>query len=131
MALVKALLVIGLFFAPVLVVIGAFWLMAATTPDQSALSRGIGVTVLDYRKERRASSSDRYGYRVGYSYRVDGTMYVDDEFVPLRNWQPGWPMKACVDPGSPAEHALRLHHDPPCGSTYVGEQQTAAPVEGG
>lgn len=127
----KALLIIGLFFgAAVLVIVGMFWLMAATTPDQSALSREVGVTVLGAREEQRASSSDRYGYRVGYSYRVDRTTYVDDQFVPLRNWEPGWPLQACVDPGSPAEHALRLRPAPPCGE-HVGEQQTATSVEGG
>lgn len=66
--------------------------MAATTPDQSALSESFAVTVLDVREERRASSSDRNGYRVEYSYRVGETTYVADQFVPARNWPPGAPL---------------------------------------
>lgn len=128
----KALVVIGVIVAtPVLMLFGMLWLAAASTPDQSALSREVGVTILDYHKEQRASSTDRFGYRVGYAYRVDATAYADEQFIPLRSWEPGWPLEACVDPGSPAEHALRVHYDPPCGSTYVGEQQTAKSVEGG
>lgn len=131
-AVLTILAVIGAFVGlAVLMLYGGLWLAVASTPDQSALSREVGVTILDYHKERRASSTDRFGYRVGYAYRVDATAYVDEQFIPLRSWEPGWPLEACVDPGSPAEHALRVHHDPPCGSTYVGEQQTATPAEGG
>jgi hypothetical protein len=128
---VKALLaIIGLFAGTaVVVVFGGLWLMAATTPDQSALSREVGVTVLGAREERRASSTKRFGYRVEYSYRVDGTAYVADRFVPLARWRPGWPLQACVDPRSPAEHALRLPRDPPCGEN-VGDQHAATPVGG-
>ncbi len=121
----KGLLLIGLFFAPVLAAIGVFWLMAANdaAPDPSALSREVEVIVLDYRREERASSSYRH------AYRVDGTTYVDDEFVPLRYGPPSErPLKACVAPGSPADHGLLLYpDDPPCGRIGA-EPQPATPV---
>lgn len=127
----KGLLIIGLFFAPVLAAIGVFWLMAANdaAPDPSALSREVEVTILDYRKEVRASSSYRHAYHFAYAYRVEGTTYVDEQFVPLRYGPPSErSLQACVDPGSPAEHALRLYpDDPPCGKVG-GEPQPATPV---
>lgn len=125
-------MVIGLFVGTaVLTLYGGLWLMAATTPDQSALSKEVGATVLSFHKERRASSTYRNGYRIGYSYRVGGTTYVADEFVPLPYWPLRTPPRVCVDPASPAEHALPLHANQSCGGRYVGHQQTAAPADGG
>lgn len=125
----KALLVIGMFFAPVLAAIGVFWLMAANDagPDPSALSREVGATVLDYREEMGGAGRSRYHF--AYAYRVDGTTYVDDEFVSVGYGPPPErPLQACVDPGSPAENALRLYpDDPPCGKVG-GDPQPATPV---
>lgn len=127
----KSLLVIGLFFVPVLVAIGVFWLMASNDagPDPSSLSRGVEVVVLDYREELRSSSSNRHAYHFVYTYQVNGTTYAADEFVPLSYGPPPErSLSVCINPGSPDEHALRLYpDDPPCGKVG-GEPQPATPI---
>lgn len=124
----KALAIIGLFAGvAVALVVGMFWVMAATTPNQSHLNEQVQVTVLSATEETRKSSVSRYGFRVQYSYEFDGTTYIDDQFVPLRNWQPGQPLRACLDPDSPARHAVQLNPEPNCDGSYAGTEQTARP----
>lgn len=127
----KALVIIGVFFGgAVVLIVGMFWLMAATTPDQSDLDEEVDVLVLDATEERRASSVSRFGHRVRYSYESAGVTYVGDEFVPLQRWQPGLPLRACINPDSPAQHTLHLTPDVECG-TYVGTEATATPRQSG
>ena len=127
----KALVVIGLFAGTAVVgVIALFWLMAATTPDQSDLDREVDVTVLKATEERRASSVSRFGHRVQYVYESAGATYVDEQFVPVKRWQPGLPLRACIDPDSPAQHTLHLTPEVKCG-TYVGTEQTATARQSG
>ncbi len=127
----KALLVIGLFFAAaVVVVIGLFWLLGATSPDQADLDEQVKVSVLSATEERRASSVSRFGYRVDYTYQFGGTTYANDQFVPVKRWQPGLPLHACVDPDSPERHTLQLRPDVRCG-TYIGTETTARPRQSG
>lgn len=124
---VKALTLLGLFVVGAIVVVfGMLKLMAATTPDQSSLDQEVQVTVLSSTAERRASSSSRFGHRVHYTYDFAGTTYSGEGFLPLKYWQPGLPLTACVNPDNPADHALRLHRDVRCGN-YVGTEQTATP----
>lgn len=128
----KALAIIGIFFGLVAVgVIAMFWLIGATTPDQSHLTEQVEVTVVDATKETRASSSNRYGHRVQYLYQFGGTTYVDDQFVSFQRWEPGLPLRlvACVDPDSAARHALQVNPQgaDTCDGSYVGTEQTATP----
>ena len=127
----RALLVIGLFFAAaVVVVIGLFWLMGATSPDQSDLDEQVRVSVLSATEERRASSVSRFGYRVDYTYTFGGRTYTSDQFVPVKRWQPGLPLNACVDPDTPERHTLHLKPEVRCG-TYIGTETTAQPQQSG
>ncbi len=128
---VKALLIIGVFFGVVVVgIVAMFLLIGATTPDQSHLSKQVELTVLSATEGTRNSSVSRYGFRVQYTYEFDGTTYVSEEFVPLKNWEPGQPLRACLDPESPATHAVQLNPRPDCGS-YAGTEQTATPQQSG
>lgn len=128
----KAVAIVGLFFgAFVLVVMGMFWLMAATTPDQSDLNEQVELAVRSATEETRKSSVSRYGFLVEYAYQFEGTTYVNDQFVPLRNWQPGQPLRACLDPDSPSRHAVQLNPEPNCDGVYVGAEQTATPQPSG
>lgn len=127
----KALLVIGLFFVTALaVVVGLFWLMGATSPDQSDLDEQVKVSVQSATEERRASSVSRFGYRVDYTYQFGGRTYASDQFVPVKRWQPGLPLNACVDPATPERHTLHLTPDVQCG-TYIGTETTARPEQAG
>lgn len=127
----KALAVTGIFIVvAALGVMLLFWILAATTPDHSHLSRQVDVAVVGSDEERRASSSDRNGYRVDYTYDFAGQTYVDDQFVPLKRWQPGIPLQACIDPDAPADHTLHLRPDVKCG-VYVGTEQTATARQSG
>ncbi len=117
---VKALLIIGVFFGVVVVgIVAMFLLIGATTPDQSHLSKQVELTVLSATEGTRNSSVSRYGFRVQYTYEFDGTTYVSEEFVPLKNWEPGQPLRACLDPESP--------RPTPC-SSALGRTAAAMPA---
>lgn len=122
----KALVVVGLFLGtPALGLILFFVLLAGTTPDQSDLDQQVDVTVLRATDDRRASSVSRFGFRVEYAYEFGGATYVDEQFVPLKRWEPGRPLGACINPSSSGHHTLHLTPKVKCG-TYIGTEQTAA-----
>ncbi len=124
----KGLIVIGGFFVTgVLVMLVLFWLAVATGDDGSARKQEVPVGVISAKREIRASSTYKTGFRIEYGYQFQGTTYTAQGFAPQAFWQPGEPLMACINPDHPTRHALHLRPEDPCG-TYVGEQDTATPM---
>lgn len=95
--------------------------------DQSALTERVELTVID--PEDVGTGSDS-GYRFDYAYERGGQWYGDERFVNDRNWSPGQPITACVDPDDPRDHVVTLRNDP-CGEDTIvaGSIQQATPRE--